>query len=202
MLRAIDPDGTKTAEQLRDEILLLAKDYQNIVIRRALPDTMDVAEALRIYSDFHWVSPAPDWGDIPLSCFCQDNHKNCACEHTALLAAVYDADIFVPDALVADSPSKRKKTRLGRGVAGSPRNRLLASREEKAHAKSKIPYLSMRGAGGATDSIALPSPASEGAALVVPEPGMLASDSDTEITSVGKVCVCRARARWSFLAVS
>ena len=62
VLRAIDPDGSKTAEQLRDEILLLAKDYQNIVIRRALPDTMDVAEALRIYSYFHWVSPASSWG--------------------------------------------------------------------------------------------------------------------------------------------
>ena len=192
MLRDIEFDSSKTAEQLLGEILLLAKDYQNIVIRRALPDTMDVAEALRIYSDFHLVSPAPGWGDIPLSCSCPDSHKHCACEHTVLLASVYDADIFVPDALVADSPSKRKKTRLGRGVAGSRRNRLLASREEKTHAESKIPFLSMRGAGGDTVSIASPSPASEGAALVVPAPVLLTSDSDNDITSVGQVCCAHA----------
>ena len=193
VLRAVDPDGSKTAEQLRDEILPLAKDYQNIVIRRALPDTMDVADALRIYSDFHLVSPAPGWGDIPLSCSCPDSHKNCVCEHTALLASVYDSEIFVPDALVADSPSKRKKTRLGRGVAGSRRNRILAAREEKTYAESKIPYLSMRGAGGAPVSIASPSILSEGAALVVPAPVLLTSESDTDVTSVGKVCCAPAR---------
>ena len=191
VLKAIDPDGSKSAEQLRDEILLLAKDYQNIVIRRAIPDTMEVAEVLRIYADFYLVSPAPGWGEIPLSCSCPDSHKNCACEHTVLLASVYDADIFVPDALVADSPSKRKRTRLGRGVAGSRRNRLLAAREEKTHAESKIPYLSMRGAG--CGNVASPSPKSEHAVLVVPAPVLPSSDSDNDIPSGDKVCCVDVR---------
>ena len=176
VLKAIDPEGSKTAEQMRDEIEQLARDFQKIVIRRALPQKMGIAEALRIYSDFHMVTPAPGWGDIPFACSCIDSHKNCVCEHAVLIASVYDSDIFVPDALIADSPSKRKKTRQGRGVAGSRRIRLRAAQEDKVVAESKIQYLSMQGAAGSSKQHSVPT-----------------ADSVFEdgLSSTGKVCWSR-----------
>ena len=176
VLKAIDPEGCKTAEQMRDEIEPMARDFQKTVIRRALPYGMGIAEALRIYSDFHMVTPAPGWGDIPFACSCIDSHKNCVCEHAVLIASVYDSDIFVPDALIADSPSKRKKTRQGRGVAGSRRIRLRAAQEDKVVAESKIQYLSMQGAAGSSKQHSVPT-----------------ADSVFEdgLSSTGKVCWSR-----------
>ena len=98
------------------------------------------------------------------------------CEHAVLIASVYDSDIFVPDALIADSPSKRKKTRQGRGVAGSRRIRLRAAQEDKVVAESKIQYLSMQGAAGSSKQNSVPT------ADTVVEDGL---------SSTGKVCWSR-----------
>ena len=176
VLKDIDPEGSKTAERMRKEIEVRAKEYEKIVIRRVIPLNMDIAGALRVYSDFHSVTPAPTWGDVPFACSCPDSHKHCICEHAALIASVYDSDVVVPDALIADSPSKRKKTRLGKGVAGTRRRRLLAAREDKVAAESKIPYLSMHGAGGTP----------KGRPLVV-EPDLPDSDSEDGPSQPAKV---------------
>ncbi len=61
--------------------------------------------------------------------------------------SVFDPEIAVPDSLIASSPSKRKKTILGRGVAGSRRACMLAAKGDKVTAESKLPYLHMTGVG-------------------------------------------------------
>jgi hypothetical protein len=53
VLKALDPNGTATAEELRAKIVPLARIYHAVVLKDQLPADKGVEEALGIYRNFH-----------------------------------------------------------------------------------------------------------------------------------------------------
>ena len=85
--------------------------------------------------------PTPGEG-FPWGCLCLRCQKWTLCEHSALLESLFRPDIEVPDNLVAETPTLRKKCNKLRGTAGPRRARILKMiAKEKKKSTSKIGFV-------------------------------------------------------------
>ncbi len=114
VLKALDPNGTATAEELRAKIVPLARIYHAVVLKDQLPADKGVEEALGIYRNFHMLVYTPDWSenDIPVACSCKTCHGHCICTRTLLYGAVFEPRVRVPPEYIAKGTAGRKRLKL------------------------------------------------------------------------------------------
>ena len=101
-------------------------------------------DALDLYESFHMIQLHDDWDEegFPWGCVCLRCQKWTLCEHSALIASLFRADVEVPDNLVAETPALRKKCNKLRGTAGPRRARILKMiAKEKKKSASKIGFV-------------------------------------------------------------
>ena len=122
---------------------------------------------------FNLITPAPQWGQIPLACTCKVCYANGLCQCTILLASLFNPEIRVPDHYVAATPSLRKLCRI-KGTAGNKRRKLIeeAACNEK-EITSKVGYMT------GTKRGKEPAPAPRD--YVLPEPADCPSSDDFEV---------------------
>ena len=115
-----------------------------LVIRNKPEDDININAALDIYETFHMLSHA-SWGGVPFKCTCPVCYRNCMCEHGAIFASIFNAELKVPEEYVAVEPSLRKKCRKMRGTAGPRRARLIREKvEEEKIKEQKIQFIQMQ----------------------------------------------------------
>jgi hypothetical protein len=101
LLKKLDPDGTRTVEEVEAELAPLREQYRTLVINNQ-PDLLvplepGLKEDMTIYKNFHRLRRAMDWV-IHVQCTCPDCYKNCVCVHTMLFASLFNdsEDLRVP----------------------------------------------------------------------------------------------------------
>ena len=148
ILKAFDPDFTKSIKEVVDYLKPLAQQYEQYILNDEYEQVQSLDEALNVYETFHHLARDATWGKVPLSCSCEGSHADAVCEHASLVTAVFDPEIEVPEAFVASEPGLRKKCHRLKGTAGPKRMRLMAEiAKGKKKAASKMGLMDMEESG-------------------------------------------------------
>ena len=141
LLKKLDPDNKLSVDALRAALEDDMIEYKALIVEDWLDPHYDVKDVMRIYRKFNLITPAPQWGQIPLACTCKVCYANGLCQCTILLASLFNPEIRVPDHYVAATPSLRKLCRI-KGTAGNKRRKLIeeAACNEK-EVTSKVGYM-------------------------------------------------------------
>jgi hypothetical protein len=199
LLKTIDPDGTKSVDEVIAHLDPLARQYEMYVINNDYEQVLDLNDSLTVYESFHYLQYVASWGQVPYACSCEGSHADAVCEHAALYTAIFDPAVEVPKDYIASEPGLRKKCHKLKGTAGPKRRRLMVEiAKGKKKAESKLGYMTMEGSGpsSASKPKALPTedlpksppppfvipdrPKSPPPPFVIPDPS-IPSDSDFEV---------------------
>ena len=134
LLKAIDPDFTKSTEFVLERLGPLQAQYEQYVLNDEYEQVLDINDALDVYESFHHLTRDVMWGKVQLCCTCKGSHAHAVCEHATLFTAMFDSEVEVPKAYVAAEPGLRKKCHMLKGTAGLKHMRIL---EEMAKGKKK-----------------------------------------------------------------
>jgi hypothetical protein len=151
-LKSIDPEGKRPLAEVKTKIEKRALQYYALVRQEKTMGEYGLLDALDLYESFNLVHRQASWGQpgkdgkpdegFPWGCLCLRCQKWTLCEHTAIVESLFRADIEVPDNLVAETPSLRKKCNKLRGTAGPRRARILKEiAKEKKKSTSKIGFV-------------------------------------------------------------
>ena len=151
-LKSIDPEGKRPLAEVKKKIEKRALQYHALVRQEKMMGEYGLLDALDLYESFNLVQRQASWGQpgkdgkpdegFPWGCLCLRCQKWTLCEHTAIVESLFRADIEVPDNLVAETPSLRKKCNKLRGTAGPRRARILREiAKEKKKSTSKIGFV-------------------------------------------------------------
>jgi hypothetical protein len=143
-LKALDPIGTATAEELLAKIVPLANIYHAVVLKDLLPADMGVEEALGIYRNFHMLLYTQEWSenDIPVACSCKTCHCHCICTQLLPYSAVFEPRIRVPPEYIAKTVAERKCCKSAKSAAGRKRLKFLTElADDEKKTDSKVKYL-------------------------------------------------------------
>jgi len=177
LLKELDPTGDLSVPQLRDLLEPLVQEYQDLIVRDRIQQSMDIKSAMKIYKRFYLLSRAATWGMVPVSCTCPACFENCVCCHTLLFAAVFKQEIRVPADWIAATVSQRKQCKSIKGTAGRKRMRILEERKcDEKRIDSKVTYLT--GTSAPRDSTA----------LILPEPAFPSSSSEDDFQVTVRSC--------------
>ena len=190
ILKAYDPDNTKSIKEVRAYLTPLAQQYEQYILNDEYEQVQSLDEALNVYETFHHLARDATWGKVPLACSCEGSHAEAICEHASLVTAVFDPEIEVPEAYVASEPGLRKKCHKLKGTAGPKRLRLMAEiAKGKKKAVSKMASMDMEGSGPSSAVKKHLPPPDQPAAIckaaisniVIPDTVFPESDSDFEV---------------------
>ena len=184
ILKAFDPDFTKSTEEVIKYLTPMAQEYEMFVLNDEYEQVQSLDQALNVYETFHHLTRDATWGKVPLACSCEGSHADAICEHGALFTAVFDPDIEVPEEYVAAEPALRKRCHKLKGTAGPKRMRLMAEiAKGKKKAASKMGLMDMEGSGpsSAVQAHLPPAVSAPPTNLVIPPIVFPDSDSDFEV---------------------
>ena len=184
LLKKLDPDGTRTVEQVEADLTPLRAQYQSLVIDNrpdlVVPPEPDVKAAMNIYKNFHLLKRSLAWGDIPVQCTCPDCFKDCVCVHGVLFASFFrDSEYLrVPDEYIAATVGLRKKCKMIKGTAGVKRKRLMKEyAATKKKAESKIKFMKVPAGAKVTPD----GSGSKSKTFVVPDASVPSSSEDEDL---------------------
>ena len=143
-LKSLDPGGKRPLAEVQALVSARADQYWDLCREGTTQGQFGLLDALDLYESFHMIQLHDDWDEegFPWGCVCLRCQKWTVCEHSALLASLFRADVEVPHNLVAETPALRKKCNKLRGTAGPRRARILkAIAKEKKTSTSKLGFV-------------------------------------------------------------
>ena len=143
-LKSLDPGGKRPLAEVQALVSARADQYWDLCREGTTQGQFGLLDALDLYESFHMIQLHDDWDEegFPWGCVCLRCQKWTLCEHSALIASLFRADVEVPDNLVAETPALRKKCNKLRGTAGPRRARILKMiAKEKKKSASKIGFV-------------------------------------------------------------
>jgi hypothetical protein len=119
LLYALDPNGTRKVERVRQELVPYLRKYQTFLdqhkpAQRAIVDEWHLSEYLEVLGSFtlinHITGPASEhWGDMKFKCSCKGCHVRGCCRENLLWSMVLNHKLVMPPKWSKHQPGERKR---------------------------------------------------------------------------------------------
>jgi hypothetical protein len=119
LLYALDPNGTRKVERVRQELVPYLRKYltfldQHKPAQRAIVDKWHLSEYLEVMGSFtmlnHITGPASEhWGDMKFKCSCKGCHVRGCCRENLLWSMVLNHKLVMPPKWSKHQPGERKR---------------------------------------------------------------------------------------------
>ena len=119
LLYALDPNGTRKVERVRQELVPYLRKYQTFLdqhkpAQRAIVDKWHLSEYLEVMGSFtmlnHITGPASEhWGDMKFKCSCKGCHVRGCCRENLLWSMVLNHKLVMPPKWSKHQPGERKR---------------------------------------------------------------------------------------------